>query len=259
MSGLADLQRRFAEGVAGDPASILPTLAADGRQRDRFEVYRNNTYASLREVLANAFPTVAAILGEEMFGRLSDACFRNEPPRANHLLDYCDGLAGFIARSEPLSGWPFLSDVARLDRAVDAAYGAPDAAPVTPDALAGLEPADLMALRLDLHPSAELLRSAWPIHAIRMNPEIAAGTEPLEPREEHVLVARPQAEVMCLPLHPAEYAFLAAFAQGATLGEAAEACQQADPAFDLQNALARHLAGGLFVRPTAAEQGGDQQ
>ena len=45
-------------------------------------------------MLANAFPTVAAILGEEMFGRLSDACFRNEPPRANHLLDYGDGLAG---------------------------------------------------------------------------------------------------------------------------------------------------------------------
>lgn len=257
MSSLADLQRRFADGVAGDPAAVLPALADDGRQADRFAVYRNNTYASLREVLENAFPTVLAIVGAALFGRLSDAYFRHAPPKANHLLDYGAGLPAFIAMSEPLADWPWLADAARLDWAVADAYGAPEAEPVAPEALGGLAPAALLALRLELHPSAQLLRSEWPVHAIRMNPSIAAEPGALTERSEAALVVRPEAEVLCLPLHPAEHAFLAAIAGGAPLGRAAEASQQADPAFNLQGALARHLAGGLFVRAETNDQEGD--
>lgn len=255
MSGLAELQRRFAESVAGEPDPILGALADDGRQADRFEVYRNNTFASLREVLANTFPAIVAIIGEDLFGRLSAAFVRHAPPRANHLLDYGAELADFIALSEPLQQWPFLADVARLEWAVNAAYGAPEAAPVGLSAMAGLTPEELMALRLRLHPSAALIASDWPVHAIRMNPESAIDPAAIAARPEAALVARPEAEVICLPLHPAEYAFLAALAEGRTLGEAAERCQQADPGFDLQGALARRLAGGLFARGGHDEEG----
>ncbi|WP_164516502.1 DNA-binding domain-containing protein [Minwuia thermotolerans] len=255
MSGLAELQRRFAESVAGKPDPILDALVDDGRQADRFDVYRNNTFASLREVLANTFPAIVAIIGEDLFGRLSAAFVRHAPPRANHLLDYGAELPGFIALSEPLQRWPFLADVARLEWAVNAAYGAPEATPVDPSGLSGLAPVDLMALCLALHPSAALIASDWPVHAIRMNPQSAADPAAIQPRPEAALVARPETEVICLPLHPAEQAFLAALAEGRTLGEAAERCQQADPGFDLQGALARHLAGGLFVRAGHDEEG----
>ncbi|WP_416899574.1 MAG: putative DNA-binding domain-containing protein [Minwuia sp.] len=256
MTSLTDLQTRFAAGVTGDASDVLGLAADDGRQADRFEIYRNNTFASLKSVLEDAFPTVAAILGEGLFPRLSAAFVRNLPPRANHLLDYGSELPDFIRRSEPLAHLPWLGDVAELDWAVNAAYGAADAASLTPDNLAGLSPEELVARRLPLLPSAVLIRSDWPVHAIRMNPVVGADPDRIARRAESVLIIRPGAEVVAVPVAPAEHAFLSALHEGQTLGEAAAACQAADPAFDLQGALARHLAGGHFAASGPDSNGG---
>ncbi|WP_417518963.1 putative DNA-binding domain-containing protein [Minwuia sp.] len=252
MSRLADMQRRFAEGVSGDAAPVLDLIHDDGRQADRFEIHRNNTFASLKSVLADAFPAVQTVLGEQMFQRLSAAFVRNLPPRMNHLLDYGSELPDFIRRSEPLSAWPFLGDLAALEWAVNAAYGAPDAASLGPDDLAGLPPEELVAQSLPLLPSASLIESEWPVHAVWMAPE---NTVDIAPRPQHVLVIRPDVDVIAIPLDRPEHVFLTALMSGASLGEAAVASQSADPAFDLQGALARHLAGGHFARTPNPEEG----
>lgn len=254
MSGLSTLQGDFARGVLADDRSILGRLADDGRQDERFSVYRNNTFASIRAVLADAFPTVQAIVGEALFARLSGAYVRHEPPAANHLLDYGASLAGFIAVSEPTAPWPWLADVARLDWARNAAYMAADADALSAADLAGMDVAALLDLRPGLIPSAVLLRADWPIHAIWMNPGIAAAAGGLQPRSEHVLVARPAMQVETLPLAPAEHAMLVAIAAGHSLGDAAALAQDADPAFDLMGAIARHLAAGLFGRPDTSPE-----
>lgn len=255
MTGLAELQSRFAASITGDPSGVLPMLADDGRQSDRFEIHRNNTFASLKSVLEEAFPTVAAVLGQEMFQRLSAAFVRNHPPRINHLLDYGGELPVFIGRSEPLAQWPWLGDAAALDWAVNAAYGAADAEPLAPDDLAALPPEQLVETQLPLLPSAALLRSDWPVHAIWMNPGEAVD---VRPRAEAVLVIRPGVEVMALPLDPAEFAFLEALTAGHPLGKAAAAGQAADPGFDIQGVLARHLAGGHFARTPSSHKEGEQ-
>lgn len=256
MTRLAELQNRFAASVTGDPADVLPLLADDGRRADRFEIHRNNTFASLKSVLEEAFPSVVAVLGETMFQRLSAAFVRNHPPRINHLLDYGAELPDFIRRSEPLSGWPWLGDVAALDWAVNAAYGAEDAETLSPDDLAALPPEQLVEARLPLLPSAMLVRSEWPIHAIWMNPGEATG---IRQRGEAVLVVRPGVEVMTLPLDLAAFVFLEALASGHPLGHAAAAGQAADPAFDIQGVLARHLAGGHFARTPISHSEGEQE
>ncbi len=246
MSSLADIQARFAAGVLSGSESPLADLADDGRQRARFEVYRNNTHASILEVLADAFPTVQTLLGERLFTRLGTAFIRNAPSRSNHLLDYGADLAGFIAVSEPLADRPWLADVARLDWARNAAYAAADAVPVDPAVLQGLTPEALMELRLALLPSAAVIASDWPVHAIWMN-AAAVATDGVQPRREQVLVARPGMQVETLPLHVAEHALLATLDAGGSLGEAALAAQEADPSFDLMTSFAGHLSGGLFT------------
>lgn len=248
MTRLAELQRVFAEGVLkGDDAALEPLVADDGRQGARLAVYRNNTFASLRSVLADAFPTVLAIVGDELFSRLSAAYVRHEPPTANHLNDYGATFTDFVARSEPLRPWPWLGDVTRLDWAVNAAYDAADAVTLKPTELAGLDATALMACRFRLVPAAVLVASDWPIHAIRMTPEIAVDPGSLEPRAQAVLVQRPEVRVETELLHPAAFAFLAAIAEGLELGEAAARSQAADPAFDLMQALAGYLTDGLFA------------
>lgn len=248
MTALADIQARFAAGVLRGSDLSLADLEDDGRQAVRFEVYRNNTYASILDVLAGTFPTVQTLLGEALFTRLVTAFIRNAPSRANHLLDYGAELPGFIALSEPLAEQPWLPDVARLDWARDAAYVAADAMPVDPALLQGLTPEALMDLRLVLIPSATVLASDWPVHAIWMNADsFRAGNA--RQRREHVLVARPGMQVETIPLQGAEHALLATLRDGGTLGEAAMAAQETDPSFDLMTAFAGHLSGGLFTAP----------
>ncbi|MDF1721157.1 MAG: DNA-binding domain-containing protein [Minwuia sp.] len=246
MTGLADIQARFAAGVFQGSDAPLADLVDDGRQAARFAVYRNNTHASILDVLADAFPTLQTLLGDRLFTRLVTAFIRNAPSRANHLLDYGAELPGFIALSEPLADRPWLVDVARLDWTRNAAYAAADATPLGPSALQGLTPEALMDLRLSLIPSAVPLASGWPVHAIWMN-AAAFADEQIRPRDEHVLVARPGMQVETLLLHPAEHALLAALHGCGSLGEAAMAAQEADPSFDLMTAFAGHLSGGLFT------------
>lgn len=256
MTTLRDIQDCFASAVTVGGDDVLDLLADDGRQADRFEVHRNNTFASLMAVLQEAFPTVVAVLGEELFRRMAAAYVRHDPPKANHLLDYGEGLAAFIRVSDRLSDRPWLGDVADLDWAVNAAHGVGDAPTMMPDALASIPPEQLMEARLPLKPGAVIIHSEWPIHAIRMNPAVAHGSSRLAQRSEAVLVIRPDVEVIAIPVSAAEHIFLSALSEGRTLGAAAVAALEGDPAFDIQGALARHLAGGHFVRtPNPQEQG----
>ena len=246
MSTLLEIQSRFAAGVFRGSDGILSDLEDDGRQAARFEVYRNNTHASILGVLADAFPTVQTLAGESLFTRLVTAFIRHAPSQANHLLDYGAELPDFSALSEPLADRPWLVDVARLDWARNAAYGAAEAVPMGAEALQGLAADALLALRPALVPSATLLVSDWPVHAIWMNPD-AMVESGVAPRAEAVLTARPAMQVQTSLLHPAEHALLRTLQHGGTLGEAAVAAQQTDPAFDLMTAFAGHLSAGIFT------------
>ncbi|MDF1733669.1 MAG: DNA-binding domain-containing protein [Minwuia sp.] len=246
MSTLLEIQSRFAAGVFQGSEEILADLLDDGRQAARFAVYRNNTHASILEVLADAFPTVKRLLGARLFTRLVTAFIHHAPSRANHLLDYGAELPDFIALSEALAEQPWLPDVARLDWARNAAYGAAEATATDAGALQGLTAEALMALRPELIPSATLLTSDWPIHAIWMTAD-AASDGTVARRPEAVLVARPAMQVQTSLLHPAEHALLLTLQGGGTLGEAAVAAQQTDPAFDLMTAFAGHLSAGIFT------------
>jgi hypothetical protein len=255
MTALRDMQERFASAVTGDD-SVLGFLTDDGRQADRFEVHRNNTFASLIAVLEDVFPTVVAVLGETLFRRLASAYVRHEPPKMNHLLEYGTGLPAFVRMSEPLADRPWLGDVAALDWAVNEAYGAADVDALLPDDLATMAPEQLTETRLPLKPGACLVRSEWPIHAIRMNPAVADGPSRLAERSEAVLVIRPEMDVIAIPVSVGEHVFLNALAAGSTLGEAAVDAMDAEPSFDIQGALARHLASGHFARiPNPEKQG----
>lgn len=246
MSTLLEIQSRFAAGVFQGSDGILSDLEDDGRQAARFEVYRNNTHASILDVLADAFPTVRTLLGESLFIRLVTAFIRHAPSQANHLLDYGAELPDFIAQSEPLADRPWLVDVARLDWARNAAYGAAEAVPMGAGALQGLAADALLALRPTLVPSATLLASDWPIHAIWMNPDAMAQSG-VAPRAEAALTVRPAMQVQTILLHAAELALLRTLQDGGTLGEAAFAAQQTDPTFDLMTAFAGHLSAGIFT------------
>ena len=212
----------------------------------RFAVYRNNVVVGLRKALKSRFPAVEKITGEEFFAAMAQIFVTEQPPRSPLLVTYGDEFPAFIEAFEPARELPYLADVARLEAARTRAYHAADATPLGAEHFAALDADALGAIRIDLHPSVEIVRSPYPVVTIwAMN----SGEQELAPigdwRGEDAVISRPHLEVEVRALPPGGAAFLAALAAGSTLGEAAEAAAADNPNFDLTGNLAGLIGSGL--------------
>ncbi|HCK81948.1 MAG TPA: DNA-binding domain-containing protein [Candidatus Competibacter sp.] len=249
---LAELQERFARTVlaGGSERELLALLTDPADQRERrLAVNRNNVRHALLSVLEAAFPVVRQLVGVECFTATALAFVARHPPRRPVLYEYGGHLPGFLADFQPLAELPWLADVARLEWARNEALFAAEREPLTPAQLAAAPPARLGELHLRPHPSARLLESPWPIHAI-WHAHQPAG-EPLEAvdlsRAESVLVWRQKGAVRQRSLAAGEFALLAAFAENRRLAEAVEIAAGRDSMFDFPAALARLLGDELLV------------
>jgi hypothetical protein len=234
---LLDAEQSVPHGVTAHNAAI-PTR--------RFAVYRNNVVAGLVKALKSRFPVVEKIVGEEFFAAMARVYVVERPPRSPLLATYGDEFAAFIAAFEPARELAYLADVARLEAARTRAYHAADATPVDAGQLAALDAYVVGGIRVDMHPSTEIVRSPHPIVTIwAMN----SGEQELAPienwRGEDALVVRPYLDVEVRVLPPGGAAFLLALAGGQPLAEATEAALADDPSFDLTRNLAGLIGSGL--------------
>ncbi len=233
----------FAPG-APVPAGLLGPA---GRPADRrFDVYRNNVASSLISALETAFPALRALLGTENFRRLATEHARRHPPRTPLLLEYGDEMPGFLAGFPPLKHLGYLPDLARLEIARRQSYHAADADPVDPAKIAGLREDRLLAARLAFAPAVRLIRSRWPVAAMRQ-----AALDPNAPKPgaggQNVLVARPDYDPTVTVLPPGGGTFLATLIDRRRIGEALETTFAAVPDFDLSTTLAILAAGAAVT------------
>lgn len=256
MPSLVELERDFVRAVlglddarpvflAGDPASVAERLA----------IYRRAIFANYRNALAATYPVVLQLLGAQPFRAAVDAFVRAQPSTCGDLNGYGDAFPAFLADGEHADRLPGLADVARLEWAIDEAHRAADAdADGTPErVLASLAavPADRLSeatLRLD--PSCRLLASDYPVLAIwKANQPGNTGdtTVPSDASGDALLVRRDAGGIGIERLAPGDYAWLAAFAAGATFAAAIDAASRADPGFDLGRALHTHIGAATIV------------
>ena len=199
-----------------DPERAAPggVLAAGGR----FDIYRNNVIASLSGALGKTFPVVRRMLGKDYFRALAAAFVRQHPPKARVVAEYGTGFPDFIAGFEHLRDFAYLCDVARLELARLQALRAADALPADP-ALAG-DPQALLDVRLRFHPSARLVRSAFPIADLWAAHQHENVESPAVWEGQDVLVSRLDARVSHLVLSPIEADFLSRLPDFPSLGDA---------------------------------------
>jgi hypothetical protein len=251
---LREVQAAFAQGVL-DPSLTLRVasgIVGGGIAPERrLAIYRNNVVSSLRRVLEGTFPATRLLLGPEGFARIALAFIRSEPPDQPQLLTYGAGFPAFVERSSEDAALRYVVDVARLEWAREEAYYAPDAPPLSAADLATIPIARYAELRFELHPSLRLIRGTGPVFAL-WQAAIDASTEAISAAlqkagPEQVLVVRPAMTVTTRPIAAADLLLLEALGAGMPLAEAAERAQAGDAGFDLQAALALHLAGGSFA------------
>jgi hypothetical protein len=252
---LREVQAAFAKGVL-EPAAIGAIaggiVGAGIAPERRLGVYRNNVLVSLRRVLEGSFPATRRRLGPERFAELAFEFIRAEPPARPQLWGYGASFPGFLERSVSDAALPWLADVARLEWAREEAYYAADAEPLALTTLTAIPSDRYPELRFEPHPSLRLIRSTGPVYSLwqatleapaEENAPAVAGGE-----AEQVLVVRPALTVTTRSIAFPDLLLVDALAEGLSLAEAAARAESADAGFDLQAALALHLAGGSFAR-----------
>lgn len=218
------------------------------RPEKRFAVYRNNVAAGLANALRARFPVIEKLVGEEFFAAMAAVFVRERPPHSPILSVYGDDFPEFLERFPPMAELPYAGDVARLEAARTRAYHAADAEPLSPQALARLDPADIAGLSLALHPSAQIVSSHYAIVTIwAMN----SGELPLAPIDaaiaEDALVLRPHLAVTVRKLPRGGAAFLQALREGLPLSQAAERAFAEAREFDLTANLAGLFQSGAAI------------
>ncbi|WP_439123876.1 HvfC/BufC family peptide modification chaperone [Marivita sp.] len=161
-------QTAFHSGLL-NPAAPIPEGLTDGHDQPagrRYGVYRNNVTVSLREALAEGFPSLVGLIGRENFDHVARAYLRQSPPTSPLMMHYGAGLPDFVVTLEQLAHLPYLADVARIDVAMRQSYHTADSTGIEPTALQALDEDTLLASTFDFAPSMILLRSQWPIGSI---------------------------------------------------------------------------------------------
>jgi hypothetical protein len=219
-NGQAQLQRAFAEAILFDDASIPATIrsASGPAHASRFGVYRNNVIAGLINALAARYPVTRKLLWDDAFNVVARHYVTAEPPISAVMFEYGDGFPKFLRSIGRSVASDYLADVAEIEAARTRVYHAADATPLPHDAFTAIASENLSELRLTLHPSVVLLASRFPVVSIweanRSENDDVLGTW----RPECALIARPYGQVDVRPLSAAVHAFVAALADGCTLG-----------------------------------------
>lgn len=242
MLSLRELQLEFVRGLVDEPREAFLAHIDAGRfgAARHLQVYRNNVFASLTGALAAVFPVVQRLVGEGFFAYAADTFIRRHPPRSGNLHDFGDEFPRFLAEFAPAATLVYLPDVARLEWLYHEAFHAADAEPLQPQALAAIPPEAHPRLYFQLHPSARLLVSAYPILRIwQVNQPGYQGDDRVSLTEGGVrlLVIRRNGEVEIESLGLGAHAFLKSLQEDAPLAAATEAAIAVDPGFDLATTL----------------------
>ncbi len=237
MLPLPDAQTRFIDTINDGPDKLDPLLFSGTLDRIYLGLKAHaNTISHARIVaLEQTFPLTRQHFGEAEFNRHAREFAELESAKACDANQIGSGFADFLKENAA-------SQLARIEWAWLESYHAADAAPMTLNELAALEQDSLINLQVAPHPSARLIAIHCPISASLS--ELAGQNPPA------ILIVRPAAEVLLLPLDNTEMAvFHVATEKSATLGNlllvAAEHIKGTEPLGPIIKLIG---AGALVVR-----------
>lgn len=239
MTTLHDQLAAFVAATRGDAAAA----GYFGTYASGLSAYANNCLFNRADALADAFPTVKQLVGDDFFGAMARSHARTAPSTSGDLHRYGEAFADFIASFPPASELPYLADTARLDWLCHRAYFAEDSGSFDLGRLAEVPAEEHGALHFMIAPAVGLLVSPWPVASLwrAHRPEGDADwgefPSPDQGGEWALCWRDRQHQVRVRRLAEAEHAFLAACRDRLPLAEALERALDADEEFDLGMSL----------------------
>ena len=243
-----DFFAAFDGSLKGAPLPYGVTATALDEVERRFAVYRNNVAVSLTEALAQRFPVIQRLVGEAFFAAMARHYAEAHRPKSPILLEWGDSFPAFLAGFPPLSDYPYMADVARIEYARGVAFHAADARPAGTESFVGVNPSQV---RLRLHPSVQVLRSEHPAVSIWQRNQPGAVPDRLTITGPEIALVLRDTDFN-VPVHAiteGDAVMIDHICLGATLTASAELAQWAEPGHDPQPLILRLMQMGAILDP----------
>ena len=222
---------------------------------ERIGIYANAYFYRLLECLKEEYPATLAVTGSNDFASLTRDYLVWRPPSEPSIFYAGCYLADFLRNHRLAEGWPFIAELARLERATLDSFHAPDISILTDEAMRAIPAEQWPTIELRCHPGVEILRGEWRVSEVLS--AVERGEQWLEPVRETnaVIVWRRGISVHYRILEVAETAALALVKKGASFAALSEVIATANPSSDpvalIGQLLARWLADEILVRGDA--------
>jgi hypothetical protein len=171
----------------GRPQSSRPAAAASRLEEWEFltAVVEEADCAILLD-----FPATLAVVGTDNFAAIVKEYLLEHPPTEPSILYASLYLADFLNVHPFAERWPFIAELARLERAVLDVFHAADAPALSLEALRAIPSEKWPAVKLRAHPAVEIVHSEWRIADGLHTVEQGQGWSDPEHEEASVLVWR---------------------------------------------------------------------
>jgi hypothetical protein len=225
MSALAglqrDLQRHVLDGDVAIAQAVNSTPAVPAATR--LAVYSNAYRIRLADALEANMPHLRELLGDEEFGAVAGRYIDAHPSQFASIRWFGDRLAQELEHSHAAQPW--VAELARWEWALAASFDAEDAAALGIESLGSVAPGDWGELRLEFHPSVQLLELRSNAQALfkALSENQPAPQPAILERPQPWLLWRQDLKTQYRSLEPAETAALEVMRGGGSFGEMCEA------------------------------------
>jgi hypothetical protein len=218
-----------------DLAKATPGIVA-GNERlspvEQLDIYREQFWLRHTGALEEDYRTLLHVMGHDAFHSLCADYLAAHPPDSFSLRDLGEKLPDFVSSAARYKDDDLVVDLARYEWAFVDAFDAPDAPPLDVAAIASASEDDWARAKIELAPSAQLVRARFPVDELRAAVQRDESPERPAPNDVFLVVWRGPDAMKYLDVEPAAYALLARLAAGESLSAACEAIAADEPAVE---------------------------
>ena len=223
---LARQQQELAEAIRADAALtgdlLKPTPTGEPA---RLSIYSAAYRARLGEALKENYPILARVLGDDAFAEVANTFLSKHPSRTASIRWFGARLAEFTELDTDTLPHPALSDLIRMEWALNIAFDGPDAIPLNVNDMLTVVPDAWPALQFFPHPTMHLLEMNWNVEPLwsALSADENAETEPPEPFPHHLLIWRYEHRTQWRSVEPIEAQLLQLAIAGKNFAQLCEA------------------------------------
>ncbi len=213
-------------------------------------IYRNGFVKASVEALKNSYPVVVNMLGEDYFMGLARTYAVNNPSSTGTLVGYGEGFSEYLVQNSKL---PYISSVARLDKAWLQTLNSVDDQPLTAEDLAEISESggDIDQLELSLNGSVSVMENDYQIFdlwvQIKSGNDIQSQVE-INNQKETLLFWKQGLEVRAKVLSDSELLFIDLLNSGNKLGAIAEQITARFGDEEVSETFSNLLVSGILKR-----------